>query len=761
MADRPTSILGAPAPERPPSVARRPMRDNPGLILLWIVLLLGALAAMITLADRSASLSPDFLSEVVLYALVAADVSILVALLFVLARNVVKLLVERRRALPFARFRSKLVIALLAMTLVPTVLVLIVGSELIRNSATRWFSAPIDDVLTSAREIAADYYGDRQAMVSRQAERIATTLVDVNLAAGDLGTLRDLVTPDVMQGRVGLVEIYRVVDEVGMRRTVPVVDVASPSLPRRPDRAAADRLAQQMLGPERESRRVEPLADGDLVRAAAVVGRPGAPPTGVVVVSDYLAGDVAQNARRIVDAYESYQQVRILRGPLEGVYLSFFFMMTLLILVSATWVGLYLAKRITRPVQQLAEGARAIAAGKFDHRIEPETRDEFGGLIEAFNQMAGELASSQRRLERSRSDLEQKNSESDSRRRYIETILERIATGVISVDAAGRLTTMNGAAMRLLKLDAAHLGRTIDEVFARDDLAPLHPAIARGMTGRTGEHIGQEVALSIDERDVHVALATTPLMGDGRPEGFVIVVDDVTPLIRAQKVAAWRDVARRLAHEVKNPLTPIQLSAERLRKHFGQAPDPTRAFVEECSSTIVQEVESLKLLVDEFAQFARMPAPRAVPTDLNPLIRDALSLYQGLFARLSIELRQGDAVVRARVDPEQFRRVIINLVDNAIDAVSNAPPPGGQGLVTIEASTDAGASLVRVVVADNGPGVPEADRARLFMPYYSTKQRGSGLGLAIVRRIVVEHGGSIEASANEPRGTRMTIELPL
>ena len=211
MADRPSSLLGAASPGPPPA-ARRPMRDNPGLILLWILLLVAALAAIIPLADRSASLSPDFLSEVVLYALVAADVSFLVALLFVLARNIVKLVVERRRALPFARFRSKLVLAMLAMALVPTVLVLIVGSELIRNSATRWFSAPIDDVLTSAREIAADYYGDRQTQVSQQAERISATLATVNLAAGDLGTLRDLVTPDVMQGRVGLVEIYRIVE---------------------------------------------------------------------------------------------------------------------------------------------------------------------------------------------------------------------------------------------------------------------------------------------------------------------------------------------------------------------------------------------------------------------------------------------------------------------------------------------------------------------------------------------------------------------
>jgi len=269
-------------------------------------------------------------------------------------------------------------------------------------------------------------------------------------------------------------------------------------------------------------------------------------------------------------------------------------------------------------------------------------------------------------------------------------------------------------------------------------------------------------SLVVDGRELYLALATTPLPGSEGRSGLAVVLDDVTPLIRAQKVAAWRDVARRLAHEVKNPLTPIQLCAERLKRHFGGAPAPTRQLVDECSSTIIQEVESLKLLVDEFSQFARMPAPRTVPSDLNALIVDALSLYKGLFERIRIEPRLAPDLPAVRVDPEQFRRVIINLVDNAVEAI-NAPATGleaDDGLVTVETSHDPSNGVVRVVVGDDGQGISEADRARLFLPYYSTKQRGSGLGLAIVRRIVVEHGGSIEASDNHPHGTRTTIELP-
>jgi two-component system nitrogen regulation sensor histidine kinase NtrY len=747
--------------EPPPAPIRRPLRDNPALILFWIALLVAALAAMVALADRSAQLSPDFLSEVVLSALAVADLTILFGLLFVLARNVIKLLVERRRGLPFARFRSKLVLTLLGMTLIPTVLVLLVGSELIRNSANRWFSAPIDDVLTAAREVAAEYYQERQGAVDGQAVRIASVLATVDLSTGDLGGVRDLVAPDVTEGYVDLVEIYRVAEVNGARSAVPVVDVASPSLPPRYTRAGADRLAQQALAGEAVNPSPEPVGDaGELVRAVQVVRGADGTPVGVVLVSDYLGGELARNSRRIVDAYEGYQQLRVLKRPLAGVYLSFFLMMTLLVLVSATWVGLYLAKRITRPVQLLAAGARRIAAGHLDHRIEPETRDEFGGLIEAFNAMAGDLAASQRRLEKSRLDLEHKNVESEQRRRYIETILERIATGVLSLDAQGRVSTVNGAAMRLLKLDALVAGQPHETVLGRADLVPLAAAIQRATHSRGQEHAGQEVALVVDGRELHLAVASTRLVGDGEPEGTVVVFDDVTPLIRAQKVAAWRDVARRLAHEVKNPLTPIQLSAERLRRHFSAAPEPQRTLVEECSATIVQEVESLKQLVDEFSQFARMPAPRTVPTDLNELLRDALGLYRGLFTSISLEQHFTQPLPPVRVDPEQFRRVAINLVDNAVEAITDAPPEG-TGLIVVETQHDPANDVVRVIVSDNGPGVPEAERGRLFLPYYSTKQRGSGLGLAIVRRIIVEHGGSIEATDNPPRGTRMTVELPV
>jgi two-component system, NtrC family, nitrogen regulation sensor histidine kinase NtrY len=748
----PTTPTRVNVPLAPP---RRPFRDNPRLILAGIGVLLVALVAIV-IANRSPRFSPDFLTEFVLYALSAADLTMLVALAFVLARNVVKLIVERRHALPFARFRAKLVALLLVMTLIPAVLVLGVGSELIRTSVDRWFNEPMDDILSSANQIAADYYQERQNVVRDHAARIARTLASTDLTNPDVGAIRDLIAPDVTMRRVQMVQVYRNASSVAsLPQLDPVVDVAAPAMPSGYSRAAADRLAAQAAGGAIDTRSVETLGTaGDLLHAAAVIQAPGGRASGVVVVTDYLTGDLAARSRRMTHAFENYNQLRVLKRPLTGVYLSFFLMVTLTILVGATWMGLYIAKRITRPVQMLAAAAREIGAGRLDQRVEPHGNDEFGQLVEAFNAMAAELATSRRRVERSTIALERKHLEGEARRRYTETILERIATGVVSMDATGAITTINSAAARLLSLDRSILGQQAQTVFGRADLQPLAHLLA-GAGHRKSEPAAQEVAIPREGQEVHLAAVATALASEsGVPDGVVLVIDDVTPLIRAQKVAAWREVARRLAHEIKNPLTPIQLSAERMRRHFSAAPPPAKALVDECTTTIVGEVESLKGLVDEFSQFARMPSPRTVPTDVGQLISDTLALYNGIFSDVSFEKRFAAGLPLVRLDAEQIRRVIINLVDNAVEAINR------HGRIVVEAELDKSNSLVHVVVSDDGPGIPRSEREKLFLPYYSTKGRGSGLGLAIVRRIIAEHGGSIDVGDNVPRGTRFTIELP-
>ena len=767
-----TTIREATRPTLParPAVARaarRPFRDNPRLILLGILVLIAALVAMVRFADSSTELNPDFLTEVVLYALSAADLTMLVALVFVLARNIVKLVVERRRGLPFSRFRAKLVLALLGLTIVPCVLVLIVGSELIRSSTEKWFSQPIDDVLAAATRVAQDYYRERELSVTAHAARIARELPVAAVESGDLVAVRRAIEAEVAQGRVGLVEVYRSRSKAGQRAdVVPLVAVESPGLPRDGVRASADHLASLVASGGAESYAPEPLeGGGELVRGGAAVRDASGRVVGVVLASDRLSGESATHARQIIEAFQNRSQLHALRRPILGVYLTLFIMMTLMIMVSATWTGLYLAKRITRPVQRLAAGAREIGAGHLDHRIEPETRDEFGSLVEAFNTMAGELAASQQKLEHSRLDLERKNQQLDERRQYIETVLERIATGVVSLGAAGQIETINGAALRLLEVDRSVIGVRAEDVIAREDLKPLEILLKQTRGGGDPAPAVQEIALLRDGRELHLAAAATPLLrDDGSAGGAVLVFDDVTPLIRTQRVAAWRDVARRLAHEIKNPLTPIQLCAERMRRQFTSAPAPARALVEECTSTIVGEVESLKALVDEFAQFARMPAPRAAPADLNAALADTLALYNGLFREIRIERRFSPGLPPVRVDLEQMRRVIINLVDNAVEALGGSAatlrPNGEPPAIVVETRHDAGNGVARILVSDNGPGISAADRDKLFMPYYSTKGRGSGLGLAIVRRVIAEHGGSIEVADNVPTGTVFTIELP-
>ncbi len=750
-ASRPAAIV--PAAGR----ARRPFRDNPPLILAGIVLLLAALAGIAWLVDRTATLAPDFLTEVVLYALIATDVTMLVALGFVLARNIIKSVLDGRSGLPLGRFRAKLVLAFLGLTVIPAVLVLIVGSRVVLTAVDRWFNAPMEEILAGAKDISADYYQERERLVTDQASRLARELGSVDLSTTDVTRVQGVVIPEVTGPRVGMVQVYRAARTDGQPvEVVSLVDVASPAMPQGWSRASADRLAgRAVAGAESNPTVLEELSTGgDLLHVGRAVRNGAGQVTGAVVVSEYLSGERAERSRRMTKAYEDYTQLRVLKQPLAGVYVSFFVMVTLLILVGSTWMGLYLAKRITRPVQMLSEAAKAIGAGHYDHRIEHEGSDEFGSMVEAFNAMAAELASSRRRLERAGIDLEKKHEEGEGRRRYIEAILERIATGVVSIDRFGRIGTINPAAVRLLEVDGTVIGSAAVDVFARPDLAVINDVLDQAARARM-DSFAQEVALVRDGRERHVVAAATRVPGtDGSFDGTVLVVDDVTPLIRAQKVAAWREVARRLAHEIKNPLTPIQLSAERLRRKLGDVAPPLQELVQECTATIIGEVESLKGLVDEFSQFARMPAPRAVPTELHELLNTTLALYDGLFASVTIEKHYDPAVGQVRVDPEQMKRVMINLVDNAIEAM------GRSGAIVVETARDVPNSLVRVVVADTGPGIPPAERDKLFLPYYSTKGRGSGLGLAIVRRIVAEHGGSIDVFDNQPTGTRFIIELP-
>ncbi len=755
----------APPAAPPPGRSRRRTLDNPRVLLLAVVLLLAILTMVFWVPGRVARLEQALVSEVVFYALAAVCLFILLALVFVLARNIIKLLVERKDGTPFARFRTKLVLAMIGLTIVPTSLVLVTGNEFLRTSADRWFSVPVDEALSAAARMASLYYRERQDAAVVRADRLSVIVPAASLEAGDVAQVSTLIRGELATMRDGLIEIYQTIPmPTGERDAVFLVGQQVGAPPPDAVRASADRLAARVAatGAAQSTEDAVP-SGGALVRAGAPVRNPEGVVVGVVVASLVVPEEVTADARRATAAYEQWRQMRVLSGPLQGLSVGVFLMIALLILLSATWLGFYIAKRITRPVQMLAEGARAIGAGQLDLRLRAETSDELGSLVESFNTMAAELGTSQERLEQSRRALADKNVELDARRRYIETVLERIATGVVSLDAGGRITTINGAAMRLLGLDGSVVGQPATAVFGREDLRALTPLFGRGAASGALD----EITLARPDGEVHLAAAATALVGaDGTAEGAVLVLDDVTPLIRTQRVAAWRDVARRLAHEIKNPLTPIQLSAERLRRNFAQAPPNARALVDECTGAIITEVDALKGLVDEFAQFARLRGPRMTVTDLNAIVADTLALYRGMLQPGALQLTSAvaEGLPLVRVDVEQIRQVIINLVDNAMDALGGpsapARPDGAPPTICVGTAPDPAGTTVRLTVVDNGPGVPAADRDKLFLPYYSTKGRGSGLGLAIVQRIITEHGGTIEVTDAAPAGTMVTVSLP-
>jgi two-component system nitrogen regulation sensor histidine kinase NtrY len=431
-----------------------------------------------------------------------------------------------------------------------------------------------------------------------------------------------------------------------------------------------------------------------------------------------------------------------------------FLLMTLIIVFSFTWFGLYLARGITGPIEQLAEGTREVAAGNLSYRVQARADDEIGLLVDSFNRMTGDLDHSKTRLEAAYLDLQAKHGELEGRRRYTETVLEAIATGVVSFDQASRLTTMNRAAARMLGLTAATPGRSLREVFASpdfDDVVALAHRVSRGKDETTE----RELHLRRDGAAVTLLASATALRGpDGEYAGVVFVFDDLTELLRAQRLAAWREVAQRIAHEIKNPLTPIQLSAQRLRRRLGDRPGEDKRLLEECTGTIIQEVEGLKHLVDEFSRFARMPALTPKPTDLRALVEGVLALYRESQPGLALTTRFALDLPLVAIDPDQIKRAALNLVDNAVEAV------GGAGTVCVELGYSPDAGRVRLTVSDDGPGIASEDKEKLFLPYFSTKATGMGLGLPIVHQIVSDHGGTIWVEDNLPQGSRFVIELP-
>jgi two-component system nitrogen regulation sensor histidine kinase NtrY len=422
---------------------------------------------------------------------------------------------------------------------------------------------------------------------------------------------------------------------------------------------------------------------------------------------------------------------------------------TVVIVFAATWIGIHLAKTITVPIEKLAQATRDVSKGNLDVHVEDPASDELGILIESFNQMIADLKGSQK-------SIASKTGELEARKQYIETVLNNITTGVVALDASGVIITINPSAREMLALrDRPPVGQSYRQVLGLPRYEDLRRNIDWGLKNKQ-KLSEKEINILDNGQQTTLSLALTPLRASGGDfSGLIVVLDDLTQLIKAQKIAAWKEVAQRVAHEIKNPLTPIQLSAERILKNLQKREPASQGVIAEGAQIIIQEAKTIKSLVDEFSDFARLPKVKLEDADLHRIIDQVLSLFRGIFADIDFQVRFGaDVPNPLQVDSEQMKRVFINIIDNAIEAMNK------KGAIVIQTLLDAAQRRVQVEVTDTGPGIPREDMDKLFLPYYSTKKKGTGLGLAIVDQIVREHNGTISVQNNQPNGAKFIISLP-
>jgi two-component system nitrogen regulation sensor histidine kinase NtrY len=728
---------------------RSRFQNNARLVLAVTAGLLVVFFLAELLLRRSRDFQPDFLASALLYGLTVLNLSLLFVLLFVLGRNLVRMLMEWRRGVFGARLRVQLLMIFLLMAVAPSMLLLLVGSDLLRQTVDRWFNVDVESILASSQALGAALDATATEHSRVQARMLAQEIAARGLlSAENQGRLRRVVEARARERELDLVNVYSAAGEV--------VAVMDPRLPPAAswDPASAEALAEAAMAGQPADAALS-FGSGRLLRVAMRVGGPGGPPAGAVVVSTFLPPEVSQAVLEVRERYTKFRKTQTYRGPILSFYRSLYLFPALLILFGAVWLAVYLARRITTPLRLVAEGAEQIAAGERGVRVDfPSGSEEFRALIASFNRMSERLARSEEEVEFSRAGLVRKNQELEERRRLTDTVLETVGTGVVVVDQEGTVSAVNAAAQSLLDLETGAAGLAIDRVLQGPGREEARALVLRLLSGRVARQ-EREVIVPSREGDRHLALTVVSLPGSlGSAPGALLVVDDLTPLMRAQKVAAWGEVARKLAHEIKNPLTPIQLSAQRVRKAWLKTDPDFDRVVAECTRAIVDEVEALKNLVDEFAQFARLPAASLQPFSLHEVIEQALSLYDGLFPGVVLQRCLASDLPLLRIDPEQMKRALINLVDNAIEALE------GRGTIVVSTEHDRALGKARLAVADDGPGIPAADRDRLFVPHFSTKKRGSGLGLAIVSRIAQEHLGTVRAEDNPPHGARFVLELP-
>jgi two-component system nitrogen regulation sensor histidine kinase NtrY len=675
-------------------------------------------------------------NNIIVFSLININIILILLLIFLVIRNLVKLIFERKRKVLGAKLRTKLVVAFISLSLVPTILLFLVAVGFITNSVEHWFSAQVEQSLQGSLEVAQTYYRDFANDTVSAAQQVSKSLFKQGITRGsrEISLLREQLEARRQEYYLSALSIFLKGGGNPIRVEDPALKGISLRLPN-------DLLEAGFSG--KEVSRILSVGEGETITGVVPIFNPsgGGEVVGIVVASHFIPKSLTVKMHEISQAFVEYKQLKILKRPIKFSYMMALLMVTLLIVFSATWFGFHLAKDITVPIKDLAEATDRIASGDLNFRIQMKASDEIGMLVQSFNQMTGDL-------QVSRSELEQ-------RKKYMEIVLKNVAAGVISIDEKGNVTTINTSAEQMLEIKGETvLEKNFSMVLPKEFVGQVERLLNELKSSRK-DSIERQVIVHLEGKSLSLLINLTTLRDEeGKPLGIVAVFDDLTQLIKAQRMAAWREVARRIAHEIKNPLTPIQLSAQRLRKRYLERLQPDGTVFDECTRTIVKQVEELKGLVNEFSSFARMPASQPTPNHLNEIIQETLILFQGVQKQVHFDFIPTELPV-INVDRDQMKRVMINLIKNSLAAIEN----GGE--IRIQTSYDPKLQTVRLEVSDDGCGIPDEDKGRLFEPYFSTKKTGTGLGLTIVNAIISGHNGYIRVRDNKPKGTTFIIELPV
>ena len=689
-------------------------------------------------------------SNILVLALLNVDIILLVLLILLLSRRLVKAFFERRQRLLGSGFRTKLIAAFVGFTLIPSLLLVGFAGSLLSQSIDHWFGQEVEHALKDSQDVVQAHWRGYETVALNAARAISREIyADGLLDAVHQETLMVAMQRKRLEYGVGGVEVYSATKDLLTR----AVDSRIPlHILDNPDNRVVDKALSN--GEYNESHITD---SGDLIRAAVTIPsvKGASEVDGVVIVDTYLPESLVTKMKRVVQSYKDYKEAKAYKNPVKAQYIALVLGIGLVIILSGTWFGFQIAKGITVPIQKLAEGTKAVAAGDLNFRITAKGTDEIGVLVDSFNRMTQDLKFSKAELEQANASLQHSNIELDRRRAYIETVLDNIGSGVLSVDAGDRIATFNRSAERILSLKAEEIrGLSLIDVFKPIGLTMFMELVER-LRSSTRETVAWEGQAELRGNTLVLGLNASRLRNEtGRELGSVIVFEDLSALIKGQKAAAWQEVVQRIAHEIKNPLTPIQLSAERLRKKFFEKAGDFNDIFDQSTMTIVNEVNSLKRMVDEFSNFARLPAPVMERQSLHAALQDVILFYSAAHRDIEFLAKLDEKLPWIMIDREQMKRVFVNIFDNAVQAMN------GKGRLWVTTRAEMKLRKIIIEVADEGVGIQPGDQENLFLPYFSKKKTGTGLGLAIVHRIISDHDGRIRAANNVPQGAIFTIELP-